>query len=504
MSWPLLAALVLLKLAIHLPLAGRYGYFRDELYFLDLGRHLDWGYVDCAPLIGLIAKVALWLGASLPVLRTIAALAGAGTVVLTVLIARELGGGRLAQALAGLAVIATPVLLATSSLLSMNAFEPLFWLGCAWVIARILRTGDSRLWLAFGVLAGVGLENKHSTLFFGAAVAAAVVLTPLRRELAKRWIWRGLALAALLFLPNLLWQAAHGFPTLEDLENVRRSGKNVVLPPLPFVRQQVMMISPLLAPLWIGGLVSLLVGRLRAFRALGVTYVALLTLFIAMHAKDYYVAPIYPVLMSAGAVALERWLDRLSWTRNRAWPRLLAAAWLVVCGAVVVPLVTPLLSPERLLAYRRWLGVEVQRTEVAHEGPLPQIFGDQFGWPELVAEVARIYRALPEAERADVCIFANNYGEAGALNLIGPVLGLPTVISGHQTHFLWGPKGCTGEVLIVTQDDRESLERLFASVEEAGRHFHPWGMAEENQPIWVGRGLKVPLDRLWPAVKHWN
>lgn len=504
-SLGVIATLVALKLAIHLPLVSRYGYFRDELYFLDLGRHLDFGYVDCAPLIGVYARLALLLGGSLPVLRTIAALAGCGVVVLAVLIARELGGGRFAQGVAGLAVVATPLFLATSSLFTMNVFEAVYWSAAAWVIARIVRTGDPRLWLVFGALAGLGLENKHSTLFFGAAVAAAVLLTPLRRELSRRWIWLGLAIAALLFLPNVLWQIAHGFPTLEDLENVRRSGKNVVLPPLAFVRQQAMMLHPWLAPLWAGGLVSLLVGRLRRWRALGWTYLALLGMFMAMHAKDYYVAPAYPMLMAAGAVTLEGWLHRLAWTRGGMWPRLAVTGWIAACGAMVVPFVTPLLSPERQIAYRVALGVQDQKTEVAHDGPLVQLFGDQFGWPELVADVAAIRDALPAGERAEACVFANNYGEAGALHLFGARHGLPWAISAHQNHYFWGPpKDCSGRVVIVLQADREDLERVFASVEAAGRHTHPWGMAEENGTIWIGRGLKVPLAELWPELKHWN
>ncbi len=499
-----LAAALAVKLAVHLPLLGRYGYFRDELYFLDLGRNLDWGYVDCAPLIGLVARFALLLGGSLEVLRLIAALAGAGVVVVAALLAREFGGGRFAQLLSGLAVIATPLFLATSSIMTMNGFEPLFWMGCAWVVARLARSGDSRLWLAFGVLAGVGLQNKHTMLFFGAAMAATVVLTPLRRELGRRWIWLVLAISLLLFLPNVLWQIAHGFPTLEDLRNVRESGKNVVLSPPAFVGRQVMMMHPLLAPLWVGGLVSLLAGRLRAWRVLGWTFVLVLALFIAMHGKDYYVAPAYPMLFAAGASALEAWLDRLSPARRRAWPRLAAVVWVVISGAVVLPLVTPLLEPERYVAYQRRLGVEPQKTEVAHVGPLPQIFGDQFGWPELAEDVARVFRALPPQERAGACIFANNYGEAGALNLFGPALGLPKVISGHQNHYFWGPKGCSGDVLIVTQSDREDLEEVCTSVEQAGTHAHPWGMAEENEPIWVCRGLKVAPNDLWPEVKHWN
>jgi len=503
-SLPLLAALVLAKLAIHLPLVGRYGYFRDELYFLDLGRHLDWGYVDCAPLIGVIMKVALLLGGSLPVLRTIAALAGCGIIVLAVLIARELGGGRFAQALAGLAVMATPLFLATSSILTMNVFEPLFWMGCALVIARIVRTGDSRLWLVFGVLAGLGLENKHSTLFFGAAVAVAVVLTPLRRSLARRWIWLGLGIAALLFLPNVLWQVAHGFPTIEDLNNVRESGKNVVLPPLAFIGQQVMIVHPFLAPLWISGLVSLLFGRLRTFRSLGWTYLVVLGMFMATRGKDYYVAPAYPMLMAAGAVALEGWLGKLAWTRGRVWPRLLVAAWVITAGALVVPFVTPLLSPAGQVAYRKAIGVQEQKTEVAHDGPLVQIFGDQFGWEELVADIARVYNALPPEERAWATIFASNYGEAGALHLWGPKYGLPEAICAHQTHYFWGPGNARGDVVIWLQWERRWIEPMFASVEQAGEHRHEWGMAEENRPIFVCRGMTRSFAELWPDLKHWN
>src|SRR5215472_1056239 len=186
--------LVAAKLFVHLVTADRYGYFRDELYFLDLGRHLDWGYVDCAPLVGLYAKFALLLGGSLVVLRTIAAVVGAARVVLTILLARELGGGRFAQALAGLCVLSAPIYLGEDSILTMNGFEPLFWMGCAYCFIRIVRTGHSRLWLWFGVLAGLGLENKHSTIFFLAAFAVGLLLSPDRRELGKHWIWIGAAI----------------------------------------------------------------------------------------------------------------------------------------------------------------------------------------------------------------------------------------------------------------------------------------------------------------------
>ncbi len=502
-----LPALLLLsgvKLLVHLLLSDRYGYFRDELYFLDCGRHLDWGYVDHAPLIGLVAKGALLLGGSLPALRIFPALAGAALVALTILLARELGGGRYAQFLAGLAVLVVPVYLGMDSILSMNAFEPLFWMGAVYCVIRIVRTGDSRLWLAVGALLGVGLENKHSTIFFAVALAAAVLATPLRRELLRPWIYLGAAAALLLFLPNLIWQAQHGFPTLEDLRNVREQGKNVVLAPFEFIVQQVLLLHPVLLPVWLSGLWFFLAGRGRRFRALGWTYLVLLVIMMALHGKNYYLAPAYPMLLAGGAVALEGWTGGWRAVRGRAWARTAVAAVIAAAGIVFAPVVLPVLPPERYGPYTAMLGVGIPKTEVEHAGPLPQLFGDQFGWPELVAEVARIYDGLPAPDRAKACIFAGNYGEAGAINLFGPRYGLPAAISGHQTYFFWGPRGCTGEVLIVLQRSREGLGRVCASVEEAGRHEDPWGMAEENGPIHICRGLKTPLPELWPRVKHWN
>ncbi|HQR44997.1 MAG TPA: glycosyltransferase family 39 protein [Thermoanaerobaculia bacterium] len=396
----LLALLAGLKLLVHLATASRYGYFRDELYFLDCARHLDWGYVDCAPLIAVYAKVALLLGDSLPVLRSLAALAGAGRVALTILLARELGGGRFAQALAGLCVLAAPIYLGMDSILTMNGFESLFWMGCVFFLIRIVRTGDSRLWLRFGLLAGLGLENKHSTLLFGGAVLAALLLTPQRRELRTPWLWLAGGIALLIFLPNLVWQARHGFPTLEDLENVRRSGKNVVLGPAPFLGQQILLLHPLLLPIWLAGLASFLFGRGRRLRVLGWIYLVLTATMIVLKAKNYYLAPIYPMLFASGAVAMEGWLARRAWSRERLWPKAALAALVLAAGAVLVPAILPILPPEKLLAYQRTLGVAPPKTEVRHDGPLDQRLGDQFGWEELVAEVARIYWSLPAEERA--------------------------------------------------------------------------------------------------------
>jgi hypothetical protein len=503
-STPVLIAGVAVKLLLHLPGLFRYGYFRDELYFLDCARHLDWGYVDCAPLVAVYAKIALLLGGSLPALRILPMLAGAAMVALTVVLARQLGGGAFAQAIAALAILIAPVHLMIDSILSMNAFEPLFWTGCIYLLIRIIRGADPRLWLAFGAVAGFGLENKHSTFFFGAAVVVAILLTPLRRELLRPWIWLGAAVALAIFLPNLVWQWQNGFPTLIDLQNVRAIGKNVELAPIPFLLQQTLMMHPANLPVWLAGLWFLLLGRGRAFRAVGVVYLSMLAMFMLLHAKDYYLAPAYPMLLAAGGVAIEIWTAHISRDMSRVAARVGITAWLGVSGAAFVPIALPLLAPADYVSYQQRLGLAPQKAEVAHVGPLPQLWGDQFGWPELVEELAEIYGDLPEEERIRTGIFASNYGEAGAINLFGPRYELPPAICAHQTHSMWGPGDFDGDQLIWLQWPPESLERICESVAVVGQHHHKWGMAEENRPILLCRGLRRPLSELWPDLTHWN
>jgi hypothetical protein len=503
-AWAILILLGVLKFLLHHALGARYGYFRDELYFLDCARHLDWGYVDHAPMIGLWAKIALLLGGGLPALRVLPAAAGAALVVLAGLLAWRLGGNRFAQGMAALAILAAPIYLGTDSILSMNAFEPLFWMGAVYAVVRSVETGNPRFWVAAGALLGLGLMNKHSTLFFGVALAAGLFVSEQRRVLRTRWPWLGAAAAFVIFLPNLLWQVRHDFPTLEDLGNVARSGKNVVLGPLAFLAQQVLLLHPVLFPLWLLGLVWLFVARRGRFRILGWTYLVFLVLLFVLKGKNYYLAPIYPMLFAAGAVALETRLGRLRRPAVRRQLQVAIVALVVAAGAVTAPIVLPLLDPPTYLAYEKAIGFAPPKTEVAHRGPLPQLFGDQFGWEELVTDVVRIYWHLTPEDRARTGIFANNYGEAGAINLFGPRFGLPPALSAHQSYFLWGPGDFRGDVLIVLQDSRESLERVCASVEEGAVHAHPWGMAEENNPIYICRGLKTPLAELWPRLKHWN
>lgn len=488
----------LLKLVLHL-LAGRhYGYFVDELYYLACADHLAWGYVDQPPLIAAIARlVKLTLGDSLPAIHLLPALAGSAKVLMAAGIAREMGGRNFAQVLAALAALLAPGFLAVDNWLSMNVFEPLFWMGCAWIVIRMIRTGNKKLWPWFGVLAGIGLENKHSMLIFGFALIAGVLLTEHRRLLWTRWFWIGGAIAFLLFLPNLLWNVQHHFPFLELQENIRRSGRNVAMSPLKFFAEEMLVMLPLSAPIWIAGLWRL---YRSSYGALAWAWLIAAVLIVALNPRTYYLFPAFPLLFAGGAIAFEEWLAR---PRLR-WARVAYPALMIAMGAVIAPTVVPLLAPETYIAYAKATRLEQPRIENHKLGPLPQLFADQFGWEEMAAAVARAYHALPPDEQSKTAIFGQNYGQAGAIDLFGPKYGLPKAISGHQSYYLWGPRGYTGESIIVMGDRRETLESKCAGVRQVGRVEHPYSMPYEHIDLFHCQGLKAPLAEVWPRVKNWN
>ncbi len=491
-----------MKLLVHLYAGRHYGYFVDELYYIACSHHLDWGYVDQPPLIALITRITgVLLGESLPATRLFPALAGAAMVFLVGMLARELGGKFFAQMLAALAVLLAPGFLATDNFLSMNAFEPLFWTGCAYVLVRIIKTGNQKLWLWFGVLAGIGLENKHSILIFGAGLMVGLLLTPERRFFRSPWIWVAGALALLLFLPNLLWNIQHHFPFLELQANIRRSGRNVDLSIFQFFGEEVLTMLPLSVPIWIAGLWHyLFTGEGKPFRALGWAWLFSAAVIFLFNPRVYYLWPAFPVLLAAGSVRWEQWLaqPRFRWIKF-AYPALM-----VLLGIVLAPLAIPVLPVETYIRYTKTLHLEQPRVETHKLGPLPQIFADQFGWEEMVAVVARAFNSLPPDVRAKTAIFGQNYGQAGAIDLFGPKYGLPKAISGHQNYFLWGPRDYTGESVIVMDDVEERLKTNFASVEKVGTVFHPYSMPYEHFDVFYCRGLKWPLKEIWPRVKNWN
>jgi len=494
------AAIAAVKLLVHLYAGRHYGYFVDELYYMACAQHLDWGYVDQPPLIAFVAwAVRHVLGDSLPAIRLLPALAGAGQVLLTGLVARELGGGRFAQGFAALATLVAPGFLAFDSFFSMNAFEPLFWTGCAYVLIRIVNTGDQRLWLWFGVLAGVGLENKHSMLTFGFALVAGVLLTPERKAFRAPWIWLAGLAAFLIFLPNLWWNIQHHFPFLELQANIRRSGRNVPLSPLAFFGQQITSMLPLSLPIWLAGLwYYLFAAEGKPFRALGWAWLITAGAIVLLNPRTYYLWPAFAILLAAGGVQWERWLEGPRWQ----WVKPVWCALMVLLAVAAAPLFLPVVRPETYIRYVKAIHYEQPRIETHRLGPLPQLFADEFGWEEMAVTVARVYNSLPPEVRAKT--FAQSYGQAGAIDLFGPKYGLPRAISGHQSYFLWGPRDYTGESMIVMDERQEKLDQLFASVEKVARVEHPYSMPYQHFDVFYCRGMKENLKEIWPQVKRWN
>lgn len=564
-GWTSAAAIVLYfagaKLLLHLLTAGRYGIFRDELYYLACAEHLDWGYVDQPPLVALIAWFARHVfGSSLLGLRLLPAIAGAALVWMTGKVTAEMGGRRFAQALAALAVLISPMFLVFDHWLTMNAFEPLIWLGAAWCVVRAINMNGAKYWLWFGVIIGVGLETKYTVSFFAFGIVVGLLLTHHRRFLKSKWIWLGAVVALLIFLPNLLWLVKHNFPFLELMHNIRQTGRDVARAPLAFIGDQALIMNPILFPLWAGGLIWLFVGRNTrdkgehengetgkergnlpttpadrscSYRIFGWAYVVMLGTFIVLKGKNYYLAPAYPILFAAGAIAFERLTsyvqrptsnvqiqantgtagvppaDRGTPFRFHGSPlplflRVIYCGLIIAAGAVLAPLSLPVLSPETYIRYQHALGFEPPKAENQNTGPLPQHFADEFGWEEMAREVAKVYNSLPPEERAQTAIFANSYGQAGAIDFFGAKYGLPKAISNHQNYWYWGPRNYTGTTVIVLGSDGEGDREHFKTVDVAGHTYHPYSRRDEHFPILLCRSLNQNLQTLWPSIKKWD
>ncbi len=481
--------------------ARGYGIFRDELYYIACGKHLDWGYVDHPPLVALIAWAARHVaGDSWIVLRIVSALALTGTVLLVGDTARTMGGGRWAGLMAQLLAAVAPIYLSLFSIYSMNAFDVLIWAGLARIASAALAGGSPRLWVAFGALAGIGLENKVDVVMLGAGLGLGIVISRRFDILRERWIWIGGAVAALLFAPHILWQVAHGWPTREFVANAQRH-KITVLGPVGFVARQFQMGGPVGFTFALAGMGWLLFARAaRPFRALGWAALVVLVLFAASVSKAYYFAPGLTLLFPAAGVALEAWTAGRFRRPARAVALIAAASILIVA-----PVIKPLLSEDRFVRYAAALGVAPGSDENHRLGRLPQFFADMHGWEEMTRSVATVYAELAPDERAKACIYGQNYGEAGAIDYFGPALGLPRAMSGHNSYWLWGPGSCTGAVVLIIGGDRADHIRNFKSVEPGGSFRCADCMPYESDlTIWVARDLKVPLAGAWSGSKHYN
>jgi len=501
-GFALVALMVVLRLLLHLLTANRYGIFRDELYYYACSQHLAWGYVDMPPFIpALTWLVTKSLGSSLFVLRLIPALSESATVGLTGYLAYQLGGNRFAVALSALATAVAAVFVINGHLLGTNDFEPLLWMGCAAIVIRIVQTGDQKLWLWFGVLSGVALLNKYSVSIFGLGIVVGLVLTSERRALAHKWIWIGGLIAFLIFLPNFVWNVRHDWPFVQLMHNIHRSGRDVELNPAAFFLQQVLMLNPLAFPLWMAGLLWFFFGREgRKYRVLGWAYLVTFAIIAILHGKDYYLAPAYPMLFAAGSVICQQWLAR----SGQGWLKPAFVVLLVAPFLLFLPILAPVLSVERYLAFQKAIHYSPPVSEHSHaRSPLPQYYSDELGWEPMVAEIARIYHSLPPQVQANTAIKTSNYGQAGAIDYFGPKFGLPKAICEHQNYWFWGTHGSTGEsMILVDEGDSEHLAPITSHVEKVGHFEYPYAL--EHFDIYYIQGLKVSLEEIWAHEKNWD
>jgi 4-amino-4-deoxy-L-arabinose transferase-like glycosyltransferase len=467
----------LVVVIVLLSVSGRYGFHRDELYFLMAGRRLDWGFVDQPPLTPLVARLAEIVGGTSPAaLRVLPALAVAGVVVLAAAMTRRFGGGAPAQVYSAVAAGGAGVVLAVGHLLSTATFDLLLWTVATWVLVRILDDGDPRWWLAFGATVGVGMENKFLIGVFAVVVVLSLVVTTGRRVLRGWWPVLGGVVAVVLAAPTLVWQATNGFPQLDVARSLAERGDG----PVVFMLLQVGLLSIVLTlPAAVGLWRLMRSPSLVRWRPIGVVFVALLMLFLVTGGKAYYVAPMYPALLAAGAV----WFESL----GRVGRRVMGAATAVGIGVGML-VALPLLPPS-------------QMSTLDATGEL----GETVGWPELVDQVTAVYESIPADRRADVAIFTGSYGEAGAIDVLGPPSGLPGASSGHNSYWLWGPPTSHGAVIGVGEVG-DVLRRICPETAEVGRIDNPYGVENEEAglPLFLCLDPEGQLSQIWDDVRHYN
>lgn len=501
-AWRLLLGLALISLAVHLFCAGllAWGYMTDELYYLDSIGRLDWGFVDHPPLsVAVLGLVRAVLGDSILAVRFLPAVFGAVAVVLTGLMAREMGGGRAAQGLAALMALTSPMALAVVAFYSMNAIEAVFWPLGMLLLLRLLNGGSRYLWLFLGAVMAAAMLNKVSTLWFGAGVGVGLLLTPARRWLKTPWPWAAAVMALAGLVPFLWWQTQHGWPFVEFSRNAAlyKVGDVSVF---DFVREQVLAMNPLTAPLWVAGLVYCFASAEgRRYAAVAWIFVTVFLLLVMSHsARTHYLAPAHAFVFAVGGVAAER-LGRF-----RRWVLPAAVTLCVVGGLIEAPLALAVLPPAATDAYQRALGVR-PREELEGGGVLPMHLALLLHAEAVVGAVKEVHDALPVEDRRRVEILTGTFGETGAVNVLGRKRGLPASIGMHNQYGLWGPGAATGALMIVVHDDEDQLREWFQACERRRGIDCEYCMDFlRAKSVYVCRAPRRPLTELWPQMRYYR
>ncbi len=475
------------RLLLHTLTNGQYGFHRDELATLDDARHLAWGFVAYPPFTPFVARLALELFGSAPAaVRFFTALAQCVAMVVAGLMARELGGGRRAQIITALAVAVSPVSMSAGHLFQYVSFDLLWSVVTIYFVVRLLNSDNPRWWIAIGATVGLGLITRYTIAWLVAGLAVGFLLTPARRFLMNRWLIAGAAVTLLIVLPNLIWQASHGFISLDFLRTIHARDIRIGRTDGFLWKQLVVPANPFTIPLWIAGLFFYFrKPEGRRYRVLGWAFVAALALFAVTRARDYYSAPLYPMLLAAGAVSSMKWRR---WARGLNWAGLAVALGLGIAFALPV---APINS--------RWFEASIKVNNDLRE---------EIGWQELVDTVAKIRDSLPVEERATSGILTGNYGEAGAIDLYGPAHGLPPALSLVNSFWLRGYGDAPPQTLIVVGLSPEFVEANFASCESKGTITNRFGVANEeteyHKYLWVCRGLREPWPEFWRKIKAWG
>ena len=471
---------------LHLLTNGQYGFHRDELATLDDAMHLDWGYAAYPPVTPFLARVGLTLFGSTPMaVRVLAALAQALVIWFTGWIAREIGGSARSQVVAALAVAVSPVSLSAGHLFQYVSFDFLWAVLLVYFVLRLVNSSDARWWLAVGGAIGLGMMTRYTIAWLVAGLAIGFLLTETRRYLTSAWMVAGAALALLILLPNLIWQVRHGFVSFDFLRSIHARDVRIGRTDGFLWKQLLVPAHPFTIPLWIAGLFFYFRRTEgRRYRILGWAFVATLILFAAVRARDYYTAPLYPLLLAAGAVVSDQWAG---WAKGLTWAGLAAA--LILGVAFVLP-VAPLGS--------RWAEISMRV-----DGDLRE----EVGWQELVATVAKVRDSLPVSERAAAGILTGNYGEAGAIDWYGGRYGLPKALSRVNSFWLRGYGDSPPQTLVIVGLSPKFVQTHFAACESRGTITNRLGVANEeteaDKYLWVCRGLREPWPEFWRRIRVW-
>ncbi|MGB7297487.1 MAG: glycosyltransferase family 39 protein, partial [Candidatus Aminicenantales bacterium] len=423
-------------------------------------------------------------------------------IVVGGLISRRLGGRRTAVILTCLAVTLAPLIIGHTNIFQMNAFAHLFWALSAYLLVLIAEGSRPRLWVLLGIVIGLGLLNKIDFLWFGAGIAAALLLTDLRKHLSTPWPYAAAAIALLIFSPYIVWNFTHDFAHLEFIRNAT-AGKYSGLSRLDFLAGQALLLNPVNMLIWVPGLLYLLFHREgRRYRALGVIFIAAFAILLAnSHSKAEYLGPAYTMLFAAGGVAIERWARR----GRRRWSVVSLAALSVLASLLMLPFAVPVLPVETFIKYQAAVGMEPSSAEDQVLSELPQFYADMFGWEGLANDVSAVYQSLPEPERAAAVVFARNYGEAASLEYYASKYPLPRVISTHNNYWIWGyPKEGVGPIILLRgeeEDHKKGCDEVTLAAVHTCRYCMPY---ENNAPIYICRGLRVPLAEIWRAEKNFE